>query len=162
MKLKNYFKITLHLCSALIRNPLGSYYFSGHELHLSLCSGWQYYTCRFSSLLTTWKKSFHNSEREGRHGVTTLWNTGSSKRNSKWKIFNISDSISDKKECIPNAVQFYENFSGAWPVCVPKSSKEWEMKRRKNDKHWLMVSAVSLQMNLLPGIHLAVQTQNFQ
>lgn len=26
----------LHLCSALIRNPLRSYYFSGHELHLSV------------------------------------------------------------------------------------------------------------------------------
>lgn len=52
----------LHLCSALIGNPLKSYRCSGHELHLLLCSIWQYHTCRVSLLLITWKISFHNFE----------------------------------------------------------------------------------------------------
>lgn len=81
----------LHHCNALIGNPLRSY-FSGHELHLFLCSTWQYYACRVSLLIITWKTSFHNFE------LCEQWKGGKawSYNPLRYRVFSIETA--NKKE----------------------------------------------------------------
>lgn len=81
----------LHHCSALIGNPLRSY-FSGHELHLFLCSTWQYYTCRVSFLIITWKTSFHNFE------VCEQWKGGKAWSYNPLRYRFFSTETANKKE----------------------------------------------------------------